>query len=110
MPRNIKLIVYPVKDIEKSKRFFSRFLGVEPYAGSPYYVGYRAGDLEIGLDPNSDTGPIAYTDVEDIKASVKEMTNAGAEIVQDIKEVANGLLIAQVKDTNNNVVGFRQNV
>lgn len=36
------------------------------------------------------------------------MTNVGAEIVQDIKDVANGLLIAQVKDTNGNVVGLRQ--
>jgi predicted enzyme related to lactoylglutathione lyase len=44
----------------------------------------------------------------DIKASLKEMTNVGAEIVQDIKDVANGLLIAQVKDTNGNVVGLRQ--
>ena len=40
--------------------------------------------------------------------SLKEMTNVGAEIVQDIKDVANGLLIAQVKDINGNVVGLRQ--
>ena len=71
-------------------------------------MGYRVGDLEVGLDPNSKVGPIGYTDVVDIKASLKEMTNAGAEIVQDIKDVANGLLIAQVKDTNGNVVGLRQ--
>jgi NADH-quinone oxidoreductase subunit B len=30
------------------------------------------------------------------------------EIVQDIKDIPNGLLIAQVRDTNGNVVGLRQ--
>ncbi len=108
MARNIKAIVYPAKDIAKAKAFYSKFLGVEPYVDSPYYVGYRVGDLEVGLDPNSKVGPIAYTDVADIRASLKEMTDVGAEIVQDIRDVAKGLLIAQVKDINGNVVGLRQ--
>jgi predicted enzyme related to lactoylglutathione lyase len=108
MAKNVGLLVYPVKDLAKAKTFFTQFLGAEPYADSPYYVGYRVGDLEIGLDPNSDLGPIAYTDVKDIKVSLGEMTDAGAEVVQDVKDVANGLLIAQVKDADSNVVGFRQ--
>jgi predicted enzyme related to lactoylglutathione lyase len=108
MATSVKLLVYPVKDLGEAKTFYSAFLGVEPYADSPYYVGYRVGDFELGLDPNSTVGPIAYTDVEDIKASLGEMTNAGAEIVQDIKDVGRGLLIAQVRDTTGNVVGFRQ--
>ena len=108
MAKSIKLLVYPVASIATAKTFYSTFLGIEPYADSPYYVGYRVGDQEIGLDPNSKVGPIAYTDVEDIKASLQEMTDIGAEIVQDIRDVANGLLIAQVKDANGNVVGLRQ--
>lgn len=108
MAKSIKLLVYPVNDIEKAKTFYSQFLGIEPYTDSLYYVGYRLGDIEVGLDPNSDVGPIAYTDVEDINAGLKEMTDVGAEIVQDIKDVGYGLLIAQVKDTNGNVVGLRQ--
>jgi len=108
MGKRFKLLVYPVTDVEKAKTFYRKLLGVEPYADSPYYVGYRVGDLEIGLDPNSKAGPIGYTDVADIQASLKEITNAGAEIVQDIKDVGNGLLIAQVKDTDGNVVGLRQ--
>ncbi len=108
MAKSIKLIVYPIKDIGKAKTFYGKFLGVEPYVESPYYVGYRIGDIEVGLDPNSKVGPITYTEVVDIKASLKEMTSIGAEMVLDIKDVANGLLIAQVKDTNGNVVGLRQ--
>jgi predicted enzyme related to lactoylglutathione lyase len=64
--------------------------------------------MEVGLDPNSKVGPIAYTDVIDIKSSVQAMVKVGAEVVQDVKEVGGGLLIAQVKDVDGNVVGLRQ--
>ncbi len=57
MAKSIKLLVYPVSDVEKAKTFYNAFLGVEPYADSPYYVGYRIGDQEIGLDPHSKEGP-----------------------------------------------------
>jgi len=108
MARNIKLLVYPVKDVEKAKAFYRKFLDIEPYVASAYYVGYRVGDQEVGLDPNSKMGPIAYTDVDDIKSSLKAITEVGAEIVQDVKDVGGGLLIAQVKDSDGNVVGLRQ--
>lgn len=108
MAQSIKLIVYPVKDIEKAKAFYGKFLDAEPYVDSPYYVGYRVGDLEVGLDPNSKAGPIAYADVKDIKSSLQAMVNVGAEVVQDVKEVGGGLLIAKVKDVDGNVVGLRQ--
>lgn len=108
MAQNIKLIVYPVKDIEKAKAFYGKFLEAEPFVASPYYVGYRVGNLEVGLDPNSKAGPIAYIDVEDIKSSLQAMIKVGAEVLQDVKEVGGGLLIAQVKDTDGNVVGLKQ--
>ncbi len=108
MAQNIKLIVYPVRDIEKAKAFYGKFLDVKPYVEGSNYVGYRVGDLEVGLDPNSKVGPIAYTDVKDIKSSLQAMIEVGAKVVQDVKEVGGGLLIAQVKDADGNVVGLRQ--
>ena len=108
MEKNLTLLVYPVKDAEKAKTFYSKFLGVDPYTDSPYYVGYKIGNLEIGLDPNSEIGPIGYTDVTDIRASLEGMTAVGAEVVQEVSDVGNGLLIAQVRDAGGNVVGFRQ--
>ena len=108
MALNIKLLVYPVKDVEKAKTFYEKFLDTEPYVASAYYVGYRVGELEVGLDPNSKTGPIAYVDVLDIKSSLQALVEVGGVIVQDVKEVGGGLLIAQVKDADGNVVGFRQ--
>ncbi|HME55869.1 MAG TPA: VOC family protein [Candidatus Lokiarchaeia archaeon] len=108
MAQNIKLIVYPVQDIEKAKAFYGKFLDAEPYVDSSYYVGYRVGDLEIGLDPNSTVGPIVYIDAEDIQSSLQAMIEVGAEVVQDARDVGGGLLIAQVKDADGNVVGLRQ--
>jgi predicted enzyme related to lactoylglutathione lyase len=108
MSNTIPLIVFPVTDLEKSKHFFSTFLGTEPYADAPYYVGYKLSDQEIGLDPSSTIGPIVYIDVTDIESSITEMTEAGAEVVQAAKDVGGGLLIAQVKDADGNIVGMRQ--
>ncbi len=108
MAQNITLIVYPVKDLEKAKAFYGKFLNVEPYVEGSYYVGYKVGDQEVGLDPNSQVGPIAYTDVKDMKSSLQAMIEVGAEVVQDVKNVGGGMLIAQVKDADGNVVGLRQ--
>lgn len=107
MSENIQLIVYPAKDLEASKKLFTAFLGAAPYADTPYYVGFKSGDLEIGLDPE---GPaiIAYIDVKDVRESLQTMMEAGATVSQDVKDIGYGMLIAQVKDANGNVVGLRQ--
>lgn len=107
MAQNIKLLVYPTKELNASKALFKTFLGVEPYVESEYYVGYKVDNLEVGLDPNGQA-VIAYIDVQDIKASLQTLVDAGASIVQDPKDVGGGLLIAQAKDANGNVVGLRQ--
>ena len=64
--------------------------------------------MEVGLDPNSTVGPISYVDVTDIKSSVEALVKAGGEVLQEPSDVGNGLLIAQLKDADGNVVGFRQ--
>lgn len=106
MANNVPLIVYPVKDLAKAKKFYNTYLGTEPYADGEYYVGYRLDDLEVGLDPNG-TAIISYTDVEDIGASLQTMKDAGAEMVKDSTDVGGGLLVAQVK-IEDNVLGLRQ--
>jgi predicted enzyme related to lactoylglutathione lyase len=105
--QGLRLIVYPVKDIAKAKAFYRKLLGVEPYAEAPYYVGFRTGDLEIGLDPHAQaSGPLAYWEVEDIKAKLQELLDAGAVIDQDVKDVGSGKLIAKVKEADGNVIGL----
>jgi len=54
------------------------------------------------------TGPEAYYDVEDINATLDALKVAGAVVVQEPRDVAMGLLVAKVRDTEGNIVGVRQ--
>ncbi|MEO7201264.1 MAG: VOC family protein [Candidatus Tumulicola sp.] len=108
----VKLVVFPTSDIAKSKGFFSELLGTEPYADSPYYTGFRTGEMEIGLTPampqQSTTAPIVYVDVADINSALAGIIAKGGEKVQDPTDVANGLLIAIVKNCDGSAIGLRQ--
>src|SRR3982751_4304127 len=68
MTSGMQVVVFPTKDVDGAKKIFSTLLGTEPYVYSPYYVGFRADGIEIGLDPNGTGAPICYWDVEDIAA------------------------------------------
>jgi predicted enzyme related to lactoylglutathione lyase len=72
MSQGIKSVVYPVKDIARAKTFYRTLFGVEPHADQAYYVGFRVGDQEIGLDPNGHkAGMTIYYQVDDIKQSLR---------------------------------------
>ena len=112
MNQGIKTVIYPVKDIAAAKKLYSKLLGVEPYANQAYYVGFRVGDQEIGLDPNGHkqgmTGPVGYYHVDDIKKSLQQLLDAGATVQQEVKDVGGGKLIAAVLDADSNIIGLIQ--
>lgn len=108
--KDVSLIIYSVADMAAAKRFFRELLGGDPYADMPQYVGYKSGNTEIGLVPsrNNATTTLPYWNVDDIAESVKALVAAGGTVVQEITDVANGLLVASVKDPNGASVGLRQ--
>jgi len=109
--KDVSLIVYTVADLEKAKRFFCELIGADPYVDGPGYVGYKSGDMEIGLVPNGgkrEPGALAYWTESDIAASVKALVEAGGTVVQEITDVGYGMLVASVKDPNGTIVGLRQ--
>ncbi len=109
MNQGITTVIYPVKDLARAKALFRELLGVEPYADAPYYVGFKVDNQDIGLDPNGHKeGMTAYYHVDDIKVSLKSLVDAGAMIIQEIKDVGGGRLIAAVKDENGNILGLIQ--
>ena len=107
MNKGIRTVVYPVKDIAKAKAFFRELLGVEPYADEPYYVGFKVANQDIGLDPNGHKeGMTVYYQVDDIEKSLKSLVDAGAKIIQEIKDIGGGGLTASEKDENGNIIGL----
>jgi predicted enzyme related to lactoylglutathione lyase len=112
VPTELNTVLYPVKDIEKAKATFTALLGVDPHVDSKYYVGYEVNGHEIGLIPNGHdqgmTGPEPYFDVADINVTLAALQAAGAEVVQEPTDVAAGLLVAKVRDTEGNLIGVKQ--
>jgi predicted enzyme related to lactoylglutathione lyase len=109
--KDVSLIVYTVADAGAAKRFFRELIGADPYVDSPQYVGYKSGDTEIGLVPNPsarESSALPYWTVGDIAGSVKALVDAGGTIVQEITDVAYGLLVASVRDPNGATIGLRQ--
>jgi predicted enzyme related to lactoylglutathione lyase len=112
MTSGMRTIIYPVEDLAQAKTLYAKLLGVEPYADAPYYVGFRVGEQELGLDPNGHsqgmTGAVGYWEVDDIQQSVDLLLDAGAEVQRAITDVGGGKLIATVKDADGNVTGLAQ--
>jgi predicted enzyme related to lactoylglutathione lyase len=108
----VGLIVYPATDVSKAKKFFTTLLDSEPYAEGKTYVGFKAGDIEIGLVPQAAQrgpyGALAYVTVTDIKGALATLLAAGAEKLQDVTDVGYGLLVASIKDPDGTPIGLRQ--
>ena len=112
MNQGIRLFIYPAKDIARAKTLYSKLLGIEPYVDGAYYVGFKVGDQELGLDPNGHnkgmTGPVGYWQVNDIKKCLQSLLDAGAQMQEEFKDVGGGKLIASVKDADSNIIGLIQ--
>jgi predicted enzyme related to lactoylglutathione lyase len=109
MNQGVKTIIYPAKDMARAKALFRTLLGVEPYSDQPYYIGFKVGDQDIGLVPNSpEAGMTAFYHVDDIKGSLQSLLEAGSQTLREIKDVGGGRLVASVKDPDGNIIGLVQ--
>jgi predicted enzyme related to lactoylglutathione lyase len=112
MNEGVKTIIYPVRDLARAKTLFGALLEREPVHDAPYYVGFKVEGQDVGLDPNGHsqgmTGPLSYFHVDDLKKTLKALLDAGAEALEEVKDVGGGKLIASVKDADGNVIGLIQ--
>jgi predicted enzyme related to lactoylglutathione lyase len=111
MTTGTNTLVVPVRDLTAAKAVYGALLG-EPHTDQPYYVGYRVGDQEVGLDPNGHalgmTGPVSYWDVDDIENTAAGLVGAGGTLSAPARDVGGGMLIATVTDADGNPIGLRQ--
>jgi predicted enzyme related to lactoylglutathione lyase len=112
MKASINTIIYHGEDLESAKAIFGVLLGEAPYVDSPYYVGYKIGDVEVGLTPGGQrqgpSGLVGYYDVEDIHVATSELVTAGASIKSEATDVGGGMLIATLEDGGGNTIGLKQ--
>ncbi|MGW1737352.1 VOC family protein [Nocardia sp. NPDC001965] len=109
----IKTVLHPVSDLDKAKTVYTALLGVQPQTEGTYYVGFdTAGGQHIGLVPGGGpqgmTSPVAYWHVTDIEAKLADVTAAGAQVREPIRDVGAGRLVATVTDLDGNVLGLIQ--
>ncbi|MEV6846820.1 VOC family protein [Actinoplanes sp. NPDC051411] len=107
----IRTITVPVKDLQAATKLYTALLGTGPYIDQAYYVGFRPEDApEVGLDPHGDVtaGPITYYHVDDIEASIAELTDLGATTERSPRDVGGGSLTATVRDADGNLIGLFQ--
>jgi predicted enzyme related to lactoylglutathione lyase len=109
----LKTVIFPAKDLERTKAVFTALLGAEPDKDEAYYVGYTGADGQhIGLNPRGHedgmTGPVGYWHVDDIEATLAALVAAGADAGQPVTQVGPGRRIATVTDADGNVIGLLQ--
>jgi predicted enzyme related to lactoylglutathione lyase len=108
----IKTVLHPVSDLEAAKKVYTALLGIAPQTDSAYYVGFDVAGQHIGLVPGGGpqglTSPVAYWHVSDIEAKLAEVTAAGATVKEAAHDVGGGRLVADIVDTDGNVLGLLQ--
>jgi predicted enzyme related to lactoylglutathione lyase len=114
MIQGLRTVVYKVPDLEKAKAWYAGVLGIEPYFAEPFYVGFRVGGFELGLDPDMrgvQTGDsvVPYWGVGDCSASYARLLELGAGAGSPPQDVGGGIRVATVSDPFGNVLGIIEN-
>lgn len=114
MIQGLRTVIYKVPDLEAAKTWYARVLGFEPYFAEPYYVGFRVGGFELGLDPDMEggrpgEGMVAHWGVADAAAEFERLTRIGAAAHMPPRDVGGGIVVAAVKDPFRNAFGIVQN-
>ena len=119
--RGIATINFYAADHAAAKKWYSEFLGMEPYFNVPGYSEFRIGDFEheLGLIDSSfapegaanvSAGAITYWHVDDLQATFDRLISMGATIYQPIiPRGNNGFVTASVVDPFGNLLGIMSN-
>ncbi|KAA2251211.1 VOC family protein [Solihabitans fulvus] len=120
MLRGLSTITFFAADLPAAKKWYTVFLGIEPYFEVPGYLEFRLGDYqhELGVIDASYApdgvaaapgGAIAYWHVDDVTATFDRLISLGAKEFEGIRERGEGFVTASVVDPFGNVLGVMQN-
>lgn len=107
----LRTVIYPAPDLDAAKRWWTEFLGFEPYFDEPFYVGFDPGGYELGLLPDADPaeGALTYWGVDDVNGAVDAALEAGATLDAEPTDVGEGIITASVRTPDGSIVGFIYN-
>jgi len=118
--RGLSTISFYAQDHETAKKWYTEFLGIEPYFSVPGYVEFRIGDYqhELGIIDSryapdaggkGSVGAIAYWHVDDLTSVFDKLISMGAEQYQPINDRGHGFVTASVIDPFGNILGIMRN-
>ena len=107
----LRTVIYPAPDLDASKAWFARLLGIEPYFDQPFYVGFQVAGYELALDPEGDpkAGPVTYWGVADADRALKALLDAGADPATEVRDVGERIRVATVREPGGSVLGIIEN-
>ena len=111
----LRTVIYRVGDLDRAKAWYRDAFEVEPYFDQPFYVGFRVGGFELGLDPDlgeGNPGPggsTAYWGVDDAPSAYDRLVKLGAAPLTPPKDVGEGIKVATVADPFGNPIGLIEN-
>jgi predicted enzyme related to lactoylglutathione lyase len=118
--RGFATVSYWAADHAAAKKWYSEFLGIEPYFDRPGYFEFRIGDYqhELGVidsryaPPGAATGPageIIYWHVDDVPATLERLRSMGAKEHQAPIDRGEGFITASAIDPFGNILGIMYN-
>ena len=108
----LRTTVYHVVDLDEAKAWYADVLGYGPYFDEPFYVGFNVGGYELGLlplPPGEGARATTYWGVASIEEAVETLTGKGAEPVDPVVDVGDGIKLATVRDPTGNLLGVLEN-
>lgn len=122
--RGVSTVRYQASDFEAAKRWYTEFLGIEPYFNRPGYSEFRLGDYQhelalldtnftgqLGREADRTSGPsgaVVYWHVDDVPATIERLVEMGATLHEAPRNFG-GFIAAAVIDPFGNILGIMYN-
>ena len=107
--RKIKVVALAAKDINRAQQFYSR-LGFTQNTTSTDEVGYQLGAtiliFRTGYEPSADLNPRITLEVEDARATERQLLAAEIEIVDPVKLYKQRFWVGSFLDSEGNKLWF----
>ena len=120
MLRGLTTVSFYADDLAQAQRWYTEFLGIEPYFIRPGYIEFRIGDYqnELGIidseyapagGTGSPSGEIVFWHVDDVEGTLARLLELGAKQHGAPTDQGSGFVTASVIDPFGNILGFMYN-